>query len=138
MKFRKKQYVYPLLCLTALVASTTLIVLPTTALSEHNGIPNLATFDTNSLDFGINNRCSTCISNVREHFIGDLVKSNKVIKGYGGTKVHNVWLGTMQLKIVDDNGRVETFTIPNSYCAPDGDARLLSPQHWAKAMKKNQ
>ena len=37
----------------------------------------------------------------------------------------------------DDHGKVYKFTIPNSYCVPDGKVRLLSPQHWAKAMKDN-
>ena len=136
VRFRKPQYVFPLLALT------TLIVSPASATDSHDGIPatnpDLATFDTDSLDFGIDNRCSACISNVKEHFVGDLIQSNKVIKGYGGTRVQNVWTGTMQINIADDNGRVETFKIPHSYYAPDGDARLLSPQHWAKAMKKSQ
>ena len=44
----------------------------------------------------------------------------------------------MQLRIEDDEGKIETFKIPNSYLVPDGDARLLSPQHWAKHMTKPQ
>jgi hypothetical protein len=44
----------------------------------------------------------------------------------------------MQITLEDDNGKAETFSIPNSYYAPDGDARLLSPQHWAKHFKKSQ
>ena len=131
VRFRKRLYVHPLLCLTSLILN------PAT-MSQYDGIPDLATFDTDSLDFGIDNRCSACISNVREHFVGDLLESNKVIKGYGGARIHNVWSGTMQLKIANDNGLVKTFTIPNSYYAPNGDARLLSPQHWAQAMRKSQ
>jgi len=105
---------------------------------SHDGVQVKANFDTDSLDFGVDNRCSACISNVKDHFVGDLVQTNKVIKGYGGTRVHNVWQGTMKLSIEDDNGTVETFLIPHSYYVPDGDARLLSPQHWAKHMKKSQ
>ena len=44
----------------------------------------------------------------------------------------------MKLPMEDDNSKVETFMIPNSYYVPDGDARLLSPQHWAKSMKAAQ
>ena len=31
----------------------------------------LTVFDTDSLDFGVDNICSACISNVREHFVGE-------------------------------------------------------------------
>ena len=44
----------------------------------------------------------------------------------------------MRLSMEDDNGTVETFHIPNSYYVPEGDARLLSPQHWAKYLKTSQ
>ena len=91
-----------------------------------------------AVDFGVDNRCSACISNVKEHFVGDLQKTNKVIKGYGGSRIHNVWEGTMSIRIADDNGSVETFVIPHSYYVPDGDARLLSPQHWSKYFKASQ
>ena len=132
VRFNKANYVYPLLCLTTLVVSSA------HTLQTHDGIQTPATFDTDSLDFGVDNRCSACISNVKEHFVGDLQKTNKVIKGYGGSRIHNVWEGTMKLSIADDNGAVETFIIPHSYYVPDGDARLLSPQHWAKHMKRSQ
>ena len=132
VKFRKAQYVYPLLCLSTLVVSSA------SSPYSHDGVQLPVSFDTDSLDFGVDNRCSGCISNVRDHFVGDLVKTNKVIKGYGGSRIHNVWEGTMRLPITDDNGAVEYFLIPHSYFVPDGDARLLSPQHWAKYMKASQ
>ena len=132
VRFRKHNYIFPLLCLTSLVVSST------SAHPTHDGIQLKAEFDTDSLDFGVDNRCSACISNVRDHFVGDIQKTNKVIKGYGGTRTHNVFQGTMRLSMEDDNGTVETFYIPNSYYVPDGDARLLSPQHWAKYLKNSQ
>ena len=98
VKFRKAQYVNSLLCLTTLVVSNAV------PLRQHDGIQYPASFDTDSLDFGVDNRCSACISNVREHFVGDLQKTSKVIKGYGGSRIHNVWEGTMQLRIADDDG----------------------------------
>ena len=132
VRFKKALYVFPLLCLTSLIINET------SSQPSHDGIQDKAVFDTDSLDFGVDNRCSACISNVKEHFVGDLLKTDKVIKGYGGTRIHNVWQGTMKLPIEDDNGKVETFMIPHSYYVPDGDARLLSPQHWAKVMKSTQ
>ena len=123
VRFKKAQYVFPLLCLPFLVVNAT------SSRPSHDGIQAFAVFATDSLDFGMDNRCSACISNVKEHFVGDLLKTNKVIKDHGGTRIHNVWQGTMRLSTEDDNGKVETFMIPQSYYVPDGDARLLSPQH---------
>jgi hypothetical protein len=133
VKFRKHLCVFSLVCLTSLVLSSTLPGVP-----SHDGIRLKADFDTDSLTIGVDNRCSACLSNCTDHFVGELIKSNKVIKGYGGARVHNVWQGTMKISFEDDEGRVETFLIPNSCCVPDGDARLLSPQHWAKCFKKSQ
>ena len=133
VKFRKHSHVFPLLCLTSLVVSP---AGAHPANGVHDGVQVKAAFDTDSLDFGANNHWSACISNVKEHFVGDLVQTNKVIKGYGGTRVHNVWQGTMKLSVEDDTGQVETFTIPNSYYAPDVDARLLLPQHWRNTFHK--
>ena len=59
---------------------STLIASPAAAsdpLASHDGVQIKATFDTDSLDFGIDNRCSACISNVREHFVGDLERPTK-------------------------------------------------------------
>ena len=133
VRFKKAQYVFPLLCLSSILVSSS-----TPGAPSHDGIQVKASFDTDSLDFGVDNRCSACISNVKEHFVGDLLPTNKVIKGYGGIRVHNVYQGTLKLCLEDDSGQVETFLIPRSYYAPDGDARLLSPQHWASTMKNSQ
>jgi hypothetical protein len=129
VKFHQHNFVFPL------VAMTSIIVQSTT--SDTDGIPNKAGFDTDSVYFGIDNRCSACISNVRDHFIGDLLPTRRVIKAYGGAKIYNVQQGTLRLRIEDDNGKVTTFDIPDSYYVPDGDSRLLSPQHWARTLKKN-
>ena len=34
-------------------------------------------------------------------------------------------------------GKKHTFTIPNSYYVPDGQVRLLSPQHWSQTQTKS-
>jgi hypothetical protein len=46
-------------------------------------------------------------------------------------------MGTIQWKWLDDEAKENKFLIPKSYYVPDGNARLLSPQHWGKAMKDN-
>lgn len=129
VKFKKALCVFPLLCLSSLVVSAA------SPIFTHCGIQVKANFDTDALNVGMDNKCSACVSNAREHFVGIHLPINKVIKGYGGARVHNVWQGTMKLSMEDDNSSVETFLIPNSCHDPHGDSRLLSPQHWAKHMK---
>jgi hypothetical protein len=44
-------------------------------------------------------------------------------------------MATLKWKFADDDGIIHTFLIPNSYYVPDGNMRLLSPQHWAQTQK---
>ena len=45
-------------------------------------------------------------------------------------------VGTVKWKIKDDNGKVHSFILPNTYYSPSVETRLLSPQHWAQTRKK--
>jgi hypothetical protein len=69
-------------------------------------------------------------------FVSDLLPTNKVVRGFGGSKTTNVMQGTLQWKWVDDQGRTHKFTKPNANYVPQGRVRLLSPQHWAKSVEK--
>lgn len=93
---------------------------------------NMACFDTDSGSIGVDNRCSACISHQIADFEGQVKKVNRAIKGFGGERVLNVYMGTIIWKWHDNNGQTHRFKIPNSYYIPDGNCRLLSPQHWAK------
>ena len=94
-------------------------------------------FDTDSFKIGIDNRCSACMSHVRSDFVGELKLINRKVKGFGGSLISNVSVGTIQWRVEDDSGRVSTFTIPNSYYVPEGGVRLLSPQHLAQQLNDN-
>ena len=92
-----------------------------------------AVFDTDSANVGIDNRCSACISHDQNDFVpGTLRPSNRVVKGFGGTRITNVQVGTLEWSWENDRGQITTFKIPNSYYVPEGKVRLLSPQHWAR------
>ena len=95
------------------------------------------TFDTDSETVGIDNRCSGCISHIRDDFIGDLRPSNRVVKGFAGSRTTNVQVGTLRWSWEDDLGVKHTFDIPNSYYVPDGRVRLLSPHHWTQTQTKS-
>ena len=94
-------------------------------------------FDTDSALVGIDNRCSGCISHKREDFPGDVVECHRTIKGFGGTRHFKVWTGTIRWTWDDDEGKQHTFSIPKSYYIPEGNIRLLSPQHWAQTRPGN-
>ena len=97
-------------------------------------VARTATFDTDSYEIGVDNRCSGCISNNIDDFIGDMRDSKRSIKSFGGSKTANVKIGTLQWKWMNNGGKVHNFVIPNSFYVPEGGVRLLSPQHWAKAI----
>jgi hypothetical protein len=108
------------------------------AMSSHSTINQTSVlphiFDTDSALIGIDNRASACMSDNIHDFSGSLQPTNRVIRGFAGTKTTNVQIGTISWRIEDDNGKVTTHVIPNSYYVPDGKVRLLSPQHWAKML----
>ena len=91
-------------------------------------------FDTDSFPIRVDNCATATISNRIEDFDGPLSKSNQKIKGIGGS-IGNVQRGTIKWRIEDDNGKVHTLLLPNSYYVPNSPSRLLSPQHWAQQAK---
>jgi hypothetical protein len=115
----------------------TMLAMSVLAMHAHAHTERPTRFDTDSAIVGIDNRCSGCISHVREDFIGLLRPTTRVIKGFGGSRTMNVSIGTLRWRWEDDQGRHHEFNIPNSYYVPDGHIRLLSPQHWAQADTNN-
>jgi hypothetical protein len=87
--------------------------------------------DSDSKELGIDNRCSAFISGDISDFEGELVDSNKVVRGYGGVRIRGAKKGTAIIKFKDDDGAVHKFRLPNSYFVPGTNDRLLSPQHFA-------
>ena len=94
-----------------------------------------AYFDTNSKSISIDNQCSACILHDLNDFVGEVHKSDRVIKGFAGTRTTNVKKGTILWKWEVDMRQVHEFLIPNSYYVPKGGCRLLSPQHWAETQR---
>ena len=58
----------------------------------------ITNFDMDSLNIGVDNRCSDCISHRVEDFEGPLIKTIKSIRGFGGSRVHNLKMGTIRWK----------------------------------------
>ena len=105
------------------------------AMSTHQSyhVSESVAFDTDSQLVGIDNRCSACIRHVCEDMPSELLPCHWSIKGFGGSKVWNIWHGTIKWCIEDDTGVKHTLIIPNSYSVPQAKVCLLSPQHWAQA-----
>jgi hypothetical protein len=41
-------------------------------------------------------------------------------------------VGTVKWRVKDDNGKIHSIRLPNTYYSPSVETRLLSPQHWAQ------
>ena len=68
--------------------------------------------------------------------MGKLTPVTVNLKSYTGEEQVHMMKGTLLWKWRDDEGNLHTFKLPNSYYDPKG-SRFLSPQHWAKEMKKS-
>ena len=79
------------------------------AMSASNVIENRTNecnpFDTDSAPVGIDNRCSGCITHIRSDIPGEIRECNRAIKGFGGTRVSNVWMGTIHCSWDGDDGQ---------------------------------
>ena len=94
--------------------------------------------DTDSAPIGIDNRCSLCISNKVEDFVGEMTETKRKIKGFGGVLSPDIKVGTILWRWEDDKGQEHKFLIPGSLYVQSGGCRLLSPQHWAQTRPKHQ
>ena len=76
---------------------------------------------------------SHCISYDMQDFVGKVTPTRGSIQGYHeGTSISNLHLGTMKFSMTDDEGRLHTFEVPNSIYDPQGQHKLLCPQHWSR------
>ena len=105
--------------------------------TQRRGEPNQsnATFDTDSKIIEVDNRCLLRILNDPSDFITELKPCGRSIKGFGGARTNNVMAGALKWRWCDDNRKIHSFTIPNSYYTESVDNRLLSPQNWAKIQR---
>ena len=113
-------------------AMTALVACPAGVSGNHNVVH----FDTDSFKIGMDNRCSARASHKIGDFVGNTMDSNETMRGFGGTRTKTLECGTLMLKWLDDDGLEHKFKMPNSYCVPEGEMRLLSQQHWAKEIGK--
>jgi hypothetical protein len=77
--------------ITSLLAFNAVAMQATTDLRKEHSV----SFDTDSAQIGVDNRCTGCISHVASDFIGELQDSRRQIKGFGGTKTTGVKVGTL-------------------------------------------
>ena len=97
-------------------------------IKAHRIIP----FDIDSSAIGIDNRASDCFSHVSTDFVGPLRDSNRIVKGFGGSKTSSVKIGMLKWTWLDNQGKSWTHYIPNSYYYQSGGVCLLSLQHFAQ------
>ena len=118
--------------MTNLLANCLTDIATTAKTTNTPRMDNIIRMDTDSVPIGIDNRCSLCITHVPEEFVGNLIPSNRKIKGFGGILSPIIQVGTLLWQWNDDQGQEQKFLIPNSFYIPSGKLRLLIPQHWAQ------
>lgn len=64
--------------------------------------------DTDSKPIGIDNRATAFFSGDIDDFEGPLRESNRVVKGFGGSRTTGVKIGTAVIRIEDDHGRIHS------------------------------
>ena len=109
----------------------TIVALTVLAMATHTrATERKVYFDTDSEWVGVDNRCSGCISHVRSDFVGELRESNRVIKGFGGTRTVNIKVGTLRWAWDDDTHSTSqthttyhperyAFSVPNTGLNPN-------------------
>ncbi len=95
------------------------------------GQPDLG-FDSDSYWMAVDNCCSACISNCLADFVGPTRQVIAKVKGIGGSRVVATRKGVLRWRITDDDGKIHTFLIKDSYYHETSPYRLLSPQHLAQ------
>ena len=96
-----------------------------------------APFDSDAGIIGVDNRASATITNKEEDVVpGTLELTNKKVKVFGGSFNGLVYKCTINWSFQDHSGMTHKFLLPNSYYIPQGEMRLLSPQHWARELIK--
>jgi hypothetical protein len=93
--------------------------------------PHRVHFDSDSYDIFVDNCCSKSITNCLDDFIIPPKPSNLLTKGFNGATA-TTKVGTVQLHLQDDQGRVHKLTLPHTYYSKHAEHRLLSPQQWAQ------
>jgi hypothetical protein len=85
-----------------LMIFTAILAMNAKSSNIHN---NRINFDTDSEPIGVDNWCTGCISHHIEDFEGPLNDSERIIKGFGGSRTLNVKIGTLVGKWFDDDGK---------------------------------
>ena len=87
---------------------------------------NVMHFDTDSHKTGTDDRCSVCMSHDTGDFVGQMRDSNRIIKGFGGSRTKTLKCGTLLWKWHDSEGVEHKFKTPNSHCVPEGEQDSLA------------
>ena len=84
----------------------------------------------------VDNGASASITPYFNDFISPPQPINIKVKGIGG-HAQVTYKGTVQWKVLDDQGHSHRFTLPNSYFVAMAPSRILCPPHLAQTAKDN-
>ena len=88
--------------------------------------------DTDSYEIAIDTYTSESVCKEKELFVGKIHSCRRLyIQGVGG-KVKVTGVGTIKIRIVDDDGITHELLIHNVLYVPESPVNLLSPQRWSE------
>jgi hypothetical protein len=90
--------------------------------------PSDHSYDSDSFVIAVDNCASKCITNSMTDFIEQPRKVKVKIKGVAADSAAT-FVGAVKWKIEDDNGKLHTFYLPDTFYHGQAPYRLLSPQH---------
>jgi hypothetical protein len=105
--------------------------------SQRNISGEGARYDSDSFLIVIDNACSFCITNNKQHFVGSPEAVNIQVRGIGGKQVKATLRGTVRWCIPNDEGEIHEELIPNTYYQEQAVYCLYSPQHVAQVANDN-
>jgi hypothetical protein len=111
-----------------------------TQVNTHNNI--MLPLDSDSVEIKMDNCCSRTLSGRKNDFVkGSLTKvHNLSVEGYSTLEENEevAHEGTIKWTVLDDKGNKCDLLIPKSLYVPTNTNRLLSPQHLAQVMNKEE
>ena len=114
------------------IVSSNILITLSSKVKKESIDSNTLLLDTDSYTFAIDTGTSESVYRNRELFVGDMQPCKNVsIQSVGG-KIPVEGVGTIKIRVIDDNGSTHELLIHNVLYVPTCPINLLSPQRWSK------
>jgi Reverse transcriptase (RNA-dependent DNA polymerase) len=102
----------------------------------NNTIESMAKYDSDSVLIGIDTLSTYCLTNNTSDFDASPTPIHEDVRGVSNLPAHVTLKGKGTYKILDDNGVLHVFQIPELYYCKTVPYRVISPQHLDRMWKQ--